>query len=315
MLQNDSQPKIWFSGITSCNRDDESKVTLWPSVSSGEEWKLPLLRSRGFQRFASHRLSLGKWEAGDTILNLTPAADIQRASEIAELNLTSTVVATVDHFAQVETINRAAECVGTSVRVLVAVNSGANFYGCRPGTEAVHLALGVDLQSHLTFHGITTELPAKCEAADRPSSDSSIAALSETERKLKQCNLSCAIMHLTGNSNIQHLRVPDYWHLSLPAGEPGGELVQHQIDFVGRETDREINVTATVISRPSLELAVLDCGTGLIGEAFGLHLQNHARLPIVQIDEHRCVVDLTNSSSDLMIGQKVGVLSAMGEAN
>lgn len=306
-----SDPDFQLSTATSL--DDllaefaQREITLWPVVAQPvSEQTLKSLRASKVNRFANSNSCLSARDTTESILQLVPTAEAGVASEIASRNVAATAVATVDHFVHAEILQRAASDLKTSIPVLVAVNSGAHFFGCRPGTEALQLALAVDLLPNLSLHGLSSELPFPGSSNRPVSVDSAISAMLGTAARLKQNRLQCEMLHLRSHSVIQPDTVPEGWHLSMPANEMFDE-VEDTLSLPNASP-----FVANVVSRPSLEIAVLDCGRRMLAAASAVVLPNGIRLPVKQIDDFRCVVNVSESAAqgaavELVIGQQLRV--------
>lgn len=287
------------------HKNSERSHSLWPIVTAcaGERCLIEL-RAKQIQRFAIETSLSGPWRVRDSILFLTPPAKVSDACEIASRSICYDVIATVDHFVQVETLQRQAHKFQTNVQVLVIVNSGANFFGCRAGTEALQLAQAVASQTNLRFHGITTELTASQSNADTINTLAAVSALLNTEAKLKCNGLTCPMMHVRGHAEFESNGLPQHWHISLPA--PKLDQIAKCIESSKAPPSGSLrHFAATVVSRPSLEFAVLDCGFDMTGPAKFILLTDRTRLPVRQIDRHRCVVDVSGAIVEFAIGQQI----------
>lgn len=284
-------------------------VHLWPVLQSiHDDSFVDHLRRHGIDHFATeqlpHKGALDRYK-DTSILLLTPIANRQKADLLAAEHLQFEVVATVDHYAQIEVLQQAAAQAQSKLKVLVAIDSGAHFFGCRPGTEAQQLVLACRQQPNLIFAGLTSEIPPEHAIHDISHEDSAIGALLGTASKLQRKNIDCEMMHLRIHSPVSPSRIPTGWHVSLPLQaicEKDG-----QFDQIGRTVlrTRENQLTATVIARPSLQYAVIDCGTEMISRASEIILTTNARIPIKQMDDSRCVLKMTDVETELKIGQQI----------
>lgn len=236
-----------------------------------------------------------------SLLQLMPIADPAKANQLAETSKEVEVIATVDHYAHLETLQKAAASKATKLKVLVAVNSGANYFGCRPGTEALQLALACRQQANLNFAGLTSEIPAHRTVHDINSDDCAMGALTGTAAKLQTCDVNCPMLHLRTHAPISFSQIPTNWHASFPLQSKSKPEANPQA--TSKPFSQQL--TATVIARPSLRRAVIDCGNQILFPTHQIILSTSETIPILHMDPARCVLDMTNVSSELKIGQQI----------
>lgn len=284
-------------------------VHLWPVLSCDEFiGSLQQMGASGIHQLAIDQISdeiPSKCSASEKILLLMPVADSLKASEIAAQKSSSQVIATVDHFAQIELLQAAATKYGTTFDVLIAVNSGADFFGCRAGLEALQLALAIRNQPNLNLIGLSSEVPSERTHSDIGSRDPAIAALLGTKSKLVRSGIPCPFMHLRTHALVSPCRVPADWHVSFPLNAiPGwGNPAKRDSSATTGASGQEI--VATVIARPSLKFSVIDCGRQQLGPASQIVLANGACLPVQQMDETRSVLCMSDAAVELTIGQQI----------
>lgn len=181
-------------------------------------------------------------------------------------------------------------------------NSGADFFGCRPGTDSLQLAQAISKQPNLLFSGLTSEVPAARTVDDISLEDSAISALLETAFKIQSKGMECSFMHLRTHSVVSPSRIPTGWHISMPFS-----TIATMDDLVS-DTKPSVShkIIATIIARPSLQGAVVDCGTRILQQASEIVLAaTNERLAIKQMDQDRCVLDMSAATTELSIGQQI----------
>ena len=315
MAQDNSIPKVADRRLIDVAHQYQlAGVHLWPIVCSPDTNEyLGFFARHGINQFSSDQVpavppanSSASQSALRSILVMMPIADASKAAQSASMNQTTEVIATVDHYAQIEIIQQAAAAQRTTVKTMVAINAGANFFGCRPGTDTLQLAKVIHQQPDLSFAGLTTEIPADRTLNDISREDSAISALLDTALKIQQKGIECPLMHLRTHAFISPSRVPTGWHVSLPLNaisqQTKASTVTH---FSTTKTQASQPYIAMIVARPSLEAAIIDLGTSFMQHASNIILSTGDHLPIKQIDDFRCVLDMTNAKTELCIGQSI----------
>jgi D-serine deaminase-like pyridoxal phosphate-dependent protein len=90
----------------------------------------------------------------DNILLTSPIASDYKAAQLAELARERTILAAVDHPTQAARYDQAAAAAGTTVNVLVDVNTGDRRTGSGPGELPLTIARQVAQSKHLRLRGI-----------------------------------------------------------------------------------------------------------------------------------------------------------------
>ncbi|MEP3478935.1 MAG: alanine racemase [Fuerstiella sp.] len=289
-------------------------VHLWPTVCSPDtNERVSFLARHGINQFSTDQVpdmpsassSTGQ-SARPSILLLMPTADASKASKIAAMNQTAEVISTVDHYAQVEILQQAASEQRTTVRTLVTINAGANFFGCRPGTDTLQLAKVIHQQPNLSFEGLTAEVPADRTLNDISREDSAISALLDTALKVQQKGMECSLVHLRTHAFISPSRVPTGWQISIPLNAISRTKTESSATKLSvTKTQTSQPFMATIVARPSLDAVIIDCGTNVIQHPAKIILSTGDQLPVKQIDDFRCVLDMTHANTELSIGQQI----------
>lgn len=289
-------------------------VHLCPTIDSPDtNERLRLLARHGINHFATDQVpvmtlpaSSASPSASRSVLLMMPIATASKAMQVSAMNQHTEVITTVDHYAQIEILQLAAAKQKTIIKTLVAVNAGANFFGCRPGTDTVQLAKVIQQQPNLSFAGLTAEVPAHRTLNDISREDSATSALLGTALKIRQKGIECPLMHLRTHACISPSRIPTSWQVSIPLNA----VSQAETKFPGTKlgsskTPASQSFAATIVARPSLESAIIDCGTSVIQRPLKIILSTGDHLPVKLIDEFRCVLDMTNANTEVSIGQQI----------
>ena len=289
-------------------------IHLWPiAYSPNTNKNLDFFARHRINQFSSDQTpaippmsSPASLSALRSILVMMPIADASKASQIASMNKAAEVIATVDHYAQIEILQQAASEQRTTVKTVVAINAGANFFGCRPGTDTLQLAKVIHQQPNLSFAGLTTEIPAERTLNNISREDSAISALLDTALKIQRKEIECTLMHLRTHAYISPSHIPTGWHVSLPLNAISLEKTASSVNhFSTTKTQASQPVIATIVARPSLEAAIIDVGTSFMQHPSNIILSTGDHLPVRQIDDFRCVLDMTHAKTELCIGQTI----------
>lgn len=306
MSQDNPTPKLVDRHLIEVeHRFQLAGIHLWPTVPHClPNDCLDHLKRHGINRFATDKvpdqLPLDQ-SAKLPILLMMPIADPLKSLQVSVYNKEAEVTTTVDHFAQIEILQKAAAEQQTVVKVLVAINSGANFFGCRPGTDTLQLAKATLKQPNLSFVGLTSEVPADRTVSDISLEDSAISAMLETSFKIQNKGIDCPFMHLRTHALVSPSRIPTDWHVSIPLKD----ISPTESELSANQPLASESVSATVIARPSLQAAVIDCGVPILRQASEIVLTTGDSLPIKQVDDSRCVLDMTDATTELAIGQQI----------
>jgi D-serine deaminase-like pyridoxal phosphate-dependent protein len=239
-------------------------------------------------------------------------AKLQR---VAALCRSADPIVCCDHYAQAESLSRV--CVAQTVRcrVLVEVNLGLERTGVRPGPDAVALVRGVARLPGVEFAGLMGYeghlLTVPDPAEKRRQIESAMGLLTRVRDDCAAAGVPCAILSAGGTGSYQ-ITADCAGVTELQAG--GGVFADpYYTDACGVQgLTPALALLTTVVSRPRLERAVLDCGRKslcpevhpphVIGQAEGRRLPDAA---IGRFSAEHLTLELGPDSQDLHIGDKV----------
>lgn len=222
------------------------------------------------------------------LISLPPVAGevplLDRVSDSVEL------VVAVDHFVQAEYLAKHARLCGRPLTVALLLQSNLPGPGIRPGQDALQLARGICELPGLQIAGVTVDVSGD-EAAY-----AAIKAAEHTQRLFRETGIQCDFVSVTVD---QHQRIPDAARFTdvcirtkLPTQEYGVQ---------------ETLLQAEVISRPSLELVVLNVGEAVLGPSPNIQLSDHDAATVTQWMDDCCVVTATGTAQQLTIGDQVRI--------
>lgn len=243
---------------------------------------------------------------------------------IAKACNSSRVTAVCDHYFQAESLSTACERLGILCDVLVEVRVQPQTLGIRPGPDLMELVRGVCSLTGIRLAGIRADLRSRetREAVNRPDDPDSntkrIALITAQADELRRHGFACGRVVVATNARHESTEsdgVTDFhqhdW-LHVLSADPDS-------DGASRE-DSPLTLLATVISRPRLDLAVLDVGIrhlgsvamfpdGLMSTAHG-HVLAESRF--CTFEDESAAVELGPGSRDLVIGDRVLIKPVAG---
>ncbi len=241
----------------------------------------------------------------------------QKLERIAAMRRWSDPIIACDHYAQVEPLAAICRKRGVTVRVLIEVDIGLNRVGVRPGQDTLELAQaidklqGVELAGLMGYEGhlLTVEDQAEKEQQIR----SAINVLTGCADTVRDAGIPCDIVSAGGTGSYQ-ITAQCAGVTELQAG--GGIFMDpfYRNMCQVQELEYALTVLASVVSRPSRERAVLDCGRKTMNP--DVHLPVVAGDPateVTRLSAEHCELKLTPDSKPLQIGDKVELVVGYGD--
>lgn len=245
-------------------------------------------------------------EAGlDNILISYPLIGPAKAMRLARLAQQARMQVAIDNPVALETAAKAALSAGAEIGVLIEFDSGAKRTGVTSVDEVLALAQRVVAASGLRFDGLMTY----------PILSATAPFIASARAALTSINLAPAVISGGGT--------PNAWRAHETAGLTElrvGTYIYHDRATVGSGAasleDCALHVHATIISRPTKDRAILDCGTKSltsdpvapeVGRGYGLILE-YPDAVIERLNEEHGMVDLSGCTRQPEIGERVRVL-------
>ena len=233
----------------------------------------------------------------------------RKLERTASLCRTADPVIACDHFAQVEPLSAVCRQQGVKCRVIIEVNIGMDRVGIRPGRDTLDLAEavdklpGVELVGIMGYEGHLLQVPDQDEKRRRIAE--SIGALVACRDQMLKKGLRCDIVSAGGTGSYQITsNCPGVTELQAGGGIFADPMYRNKCHVAG--LDYALTVLATVVSRPTIDRAILDSGRKT------LNPEHHAPLvkdfpdaEAVQLSAEHCKLQLGPQSLDLKIGDKV----------
>lgn len=252
------------------------------------------------------------------ILIANMLAGRQKLERVAALCRSADPIVACDHFAQAEALSAVCHERGVTCRVVIEVNIGMDRVGIRPGSDFRDLARGIARLPSLRLVGLMGYeghlLRVENPGEKRERIDAAIALLVEQRDQMAADGLECEIVSAGGTGSYQ-VTVDCPGVTELQAG--GGIFADpHYIRRCGlKGLEPALRVLGTVVSRPKLERAVIDCGRKTINpdlELPTLHATVEGR-PLTDavftgLSAEHGILQLGPQSQDLQIGDRVEVI-------
>lgn len=226
-------------------------------------------------------------------------------------------IVTCDHYAQVEPLATICKKHGVAPRVIIEVNLGLDRVGTRPGRETLELAQAISRLPGLRFAGIMGYEGHLLRIADPVEKEqkirSAIGVLTGCADSIRQSGLPCDIVSAGGTGSYQ-ITVKCPGVTELQAG--GGIFMDpfYRNDCQVADLEYALTVLATVVSRPSLERAVLDAGRKTMHPDLALPVVvGYPDARVKRLSAEHCELDLGSRSQDLKIGDKVELVVGYGD--
>jgi D-serine deaminase-like pyridoxal phosphate-dependent protein len=294
--------------------------------SAGKAWR-PHVKGHKTSAIAARELGegaigitcakLGEAEvlAAAGIRNLLVAnviAGVRKVERAAALCRSADLILCCDHYAQAEPLAAACRRIGVRCRVLVDINVGMNRTGIRPGKDAVELGQAIDRLDGLELLGIMGyegHLMRVPDPTDKERQVREAMSILEHGREMfLKAGLKCDIVSAGGTGSM-HITATCSAVTELQAG--GGVFGDPMYtDAMGvANLQPAVTVLATVVSRPTLERAVLDSGRKTTNPDLYLPIvKDYPDATIKSMSAEHCTLELGPESQNLRIGDQVELI-------
>lgn len=222
-----------------------------------------------------------------------------------------------DHYAQVEPLAAVCRRHGVTARVLIEVNIGLDRVGVRPGPDTLNLAQaisklqGVKLAGIMGYEGHLLQVaePAEKERQIRES----MALLVSCADAIRKSGIECGIVSAGGTGSYQYtIQCPGVTEVQAGGGIFMDPYYRNKCQVQG--LDFALTVLATVVSRPTLERAILDSGRKTLNPDIAMPLvAGHEDAEVVRLSAEHCQLKLGPKSQNLKIGDKVELVVGYGD--
>ena len=241
----------------------------------------------------------------------------RKLERVAALRRQSNPIIACDHFAQVQPLAEICRERGVEVRVLIEVNIGLDRVGIRPGKDTLELAQAIDGLKGVRLAGIMGYEGHLLQVADPTEKErqirEAIGVLVGCKEQIVKSGIACDIVSAGGTgSYLYTAKCPGV--TELQAG--GGIFMDPYYRFKCQvpELDYALTVLATVVSRPTLERAILDAGRKTFNSDVATALiAGHPDAEVKRLSAEHCELRLGPESQRLKIGEKVEIVVGYGD--
>lgn len=222
-----------------------------------------------------------------------------------------------DHYAQVEPLAAVCRKRGVSPRVIIEVNLGLDRVGTRPGPDTLQLAQAIDKLDGVTFAGIMGYEGHLLQVADLAEKEQkireSMALLVSCADSIRKSGIECGIVSAGGTGSYQFtVKCPGVTEVQAGGGIFMDPYYRNKCQV--RDLDYALTVLATVVSRPTLERAILDSGRKTLNPDIAMPLlAGHPDAEVMRLSAEHCQVKLGQQSQNLKIGDKVELVVGYGD--
>lgn len=239
----------------------------------------------------------------------------QKLARLAALCRKADPIVCCDQFAQAEALSDVCRREGVTCRVLIELNIGLNRVGVRPGPDFLNLAKGVDRLPGVSLVGVMGYeghlLTLGNPEEKRQRIESAISLLGTARDQLRELGICCDIVSAGGTGSYQITADCDAV-TELQAG--GGVFADpFYLDRCGvKGLEPALRLVVTVVSRPTLERAVIDSGRKAVHWDIyppQVHSTVEGRpLPdsvVASLSAEHGVLELGPNSQDIAIGDRL----------
>jgi D-serine deaminase-like pyridoxal phosphate-dependent protein len=232
-----------------------------------------------------------------------------KCARVAALARNRAVTVVVDSIAGIEAVADSARQAGVTIGILVDVNVGQGRCGVEPGDATVALARCVAATSGLSMRGVMGYeghlQPVRDRAEREARTRAALRDLVETAKEIRAVGLPCEVVS-SGGTGTYDISGRVEGVTEIQAGSYA--LMDTDYSSVGVPFEQAFFVLGTIVSRPSPERCVADCGHKSMSKDHGVPSVKDVIGAIVTAlnDEH--AVLRVPASCTLSIGDRVRLI-------
>lgn len=250
----------------------------------------------------------------DSILIANQVVGTAKIRRLAQLNERADVMAAVDSLENVAELSAAAVAAGVSIGLLIEVEVGLSRSGTRHTAESVRLSEAIERAPNLELRGLMGYEGHAVLKPDRSlrtqlAGDANQTLLEHAE-SVRAHGFRAEIVS-AGGSGTYDLSGIREGITEIQAGSYA--TMDGRYKGVIPEFDNALTLLTTVVSRPSPERAVLDCGLKSVTPEFGMPLiRDLTGATVIALSEEHTKVELEAGARDLRLGDKLHLIPAHG---
>jgi D-serine deaminase-like pyridoxal phosphate-dependent protein len=245
----------------------------------------------------------------DDLLIANEIVSQDKCTRVAALGRDRAATVAVDSIAGIDALATAARSAGVTIGVLVDVNVGQGRCGVEPGDAAVALAARVAATSGLTMRGVMGYeghlQPLRDRAEREARARAAMHELVETARRIRIAGIPCEVVSSggTGTYDISG-RVDGVTEIQA------GSYALMDTDYVsvGVPFEQAFYVLGTIVSRPSPDRCVADCGHKSMTKDHGHpSVKGVSGATVTALNDEHAVISVP-ASCTLSIGERVQLI-------
>lgn len=232
-----------------------------------------------------------------------------KVERVAALCRHADPIVAVDHYSQAEALADACRERGVVCRVIPEIDIGLNRVGVRPGNDTLELARGLEKLEGIDLVGIMGYEGHLLAVEDRDEKTEKINAamnvLCECRDTLLNEDMNCSIVSAGGTGSYQITSDCDgVTELQAGGGIFADPMYRLKCGLEGHEY--ALTVLATVVSRPTLDRAILDSGRKTMHPDHQMPIvKGWSDAEPVRLSAEHCEIRLEGESRNWTIGDKV----------
>lgn len=237
----------------------------------------------------------------------------QQIARVAELARDSEIIVVVDNAENVAQFGRAAQAVGTEIRMLVDVDVRLERTGVAPGESALKLARTIAATDGLRFMGLMgyegSMHALSLEERERVCRES-LAELIATRELIERDGITVEMVSVGASSTYKTAaRIPGVTEVQA------GSYLTGDARYMAEWSDFEpaVTVLTTVTSRPGARAATMDAGQKKLSSDAGLPIvKNLDGVTLTALNEEHGILRLSEDAKPLRVGDKVEIIPSHG---
>lgn len=236
---------------------------------------------------------------------------------IAALRRWADPIIACDHYAQVEPLAAVCRRHGVTVRMLIEVNLGLDRVGVRPGKDTVELAQAIDKLDGVKLAGIMGYEGHLLGIADLAEKEQkireSMGLLVGCREAIERSGIACGIVSAGGTGSYQFtVKCPGVTEVQAGGGIFMDPYYRNKCQV--KDLDYALTVLATVVSRPTLDRAILDSGRKTLNPDVAMPVvAGHEDAEVKRLSAEHCELKLGPKSQNLKIGDKIELVVGYGD--
>ena len=241
----------------------------------------------------------------------------RKLERVAALRRWADPIIACDHFAQVEPLAEVCRSHGVEVRVLIEVNIGLDRVGVAPGRDTLELAQAISRLKGVKFAGIMGYEGHLLQVADPAEKEQKIrenmALLVSCKEQIVKAGIPCDIVSAGGTGSYQYtVKCPGITEVQAGGGIFMDPFYRDKCQV--KDLEYALTILATVVSRPTLDRAVLDAGRKTLNpDAAPPVVVGYEDAQIKRLSAEHCELTLGPNSRNLKIGDKVELVIGYGD--